>query len=252
MVYKRIRQGLIALLHRGLPYTCVLCGGDGDEACDLCSACRADFPYITTACQHCGQSLPAGCLADAAVSLVCGQCLKKPPLYQKAISLCAYEPPISWLIQGLKFNGKLQYGRLMAKLMLDHLGRNWAGIVRPELIIPVPLHPNRLRSRGFNQAMELALPIAEGLTIPLDANSCVRVLDTPPQSDLPAKKRKANVRKAFALVGNISAKNIAIVDDVMTTGATVNELAKLLLRNGAQSVQVWVMARTQRSLTKSR
>ena len=113
----------------------------------------------------------------------------------------------------------------------------------PDVLIPVPLHYQRLRQRGYNQALELARPIAKMLGIPIDIRSCRRRKVTKEQSGLQAKQRKSNVRDAFEVTGDLRNRSIAIIDDVMTTGSTVNELAKQLMQAGATTVDVWVCAR---------
>ncbi len=114
---------------------------------------------------------------------------------------------------------------------------------KPELLIPVPLHKHRYRQRQFNQATEIARPISQQLGIPLNLNACVRVRDTKPQFDLPAKQRKKNLRKAFAMKNAIHADHVAIIDDVVTTGNTVNEFAKLVRRSGVGKIDIWSFAR---------
>ena len=108
----------------------------------------------------------------------------------------------------------------------------------------MPLHPSRLRERGFNQSLQLARSIGQQLDLPVQPFSCQRIRDTPSQSSLPWKERDKNMRKAFSCEGDVAGKHVAIVDDVMTTGATVNELALALLNAGASEVSVWVVART--------
>ena len=114
---------------------------------------------------------------------------------------------------------------------------------KPELLIPIPLHNQRYRQRRFNQATEIARPISRLLGIPLNLNACVRIRDTTPQFDLPAKLRKKNLRKAFAMKKAICANHIAIIDDVVTTGNTVNELAKVVRRSGVERIDIWSFAR---------
>jgi ComF family protein len=141
---------------------------------------------------------------------------------------------------GLKFNGRLAQARLLGELMADWLG----SVVEspPAQLIPVPLHADRLRERGFNQAVELARPIARKFGLSLNLHGVRRVLATSPQSDLSRKQRLKNIRGAFEVLQSVSGY-VVIVDDVMTTGSTADELAKTLLRAGAERVDVWVCAR---------
>ncbi|GAB6041709.1 hypothetical protein JCM17961_23840 [Endothiovibrio diazotrophicus] len=152
-----------------------------------------------------------------------------------------YASPVDRLVQRFKFNGGLVDGRLLAHLLID--GAVARETARPELILPVPLHPARLRRRGFNQSLELARPLAEALAIPVDFALCARIRNTAVQSQLPAKARRANVRGAFALRGPLPAAHVALVDDVLTTGHTAAELARLLKGAGAERVEVWTLAR---------
>ena len=112
------------------------------------------------------------------------------------------------------------------------------------MIIPVPLHKKRVAQRGFNQALEIAKTIAKKFKIPLSQDHCIRAINTPPQIDLPANKRKQNVRNAFKIKKTINAKNIVIFDDVLTSGSTVNELSRILKKSGVEHISVWCCART--------
>ncbi|HEX7026811.1 MAG TPA: ComF family protein [Gammaproteobacteria bacterium] len=220
------------------PSTCLFCGADGRSGMDLCEGCLQELPLITLACHGCG--LPLTGAANARP--LCGRCLRKPAHFDRTCCPYVYKQPVDWLIGRLKFNARLSHIKVLGGLLQEHLER--IGADCPELIIPVPMHPGRQRQRGFNQALEIARPLARHYNVPLATGLCVRHLDTPPQRELPAKRRATNVRNAFHLRKPLNASHIAIVDDVMTTGATVNELARLLKRHGAEYVQVWVLART--------
>ncbi len=218
------------------PHRCILCGAHGDNGLDLCADCRAEFPYNHTACPRCGLPLP-----DDQPALVCGRCLQRPPRYARTLTLCRYTSPADHLIKQLKFQGKLGHARLLGELLAAQLATRIE--IPPQRIIPVPLHRTRLRERGFNQAVELARPIAAHFGIPIDIRSCIRVRPTPAQSTLPAAARKANVRNAFQVRRSIPVRHVAILDDVITTGHTVNELAQALRRAGVPVVEVWAVAR---------
>ena len=215
------------------PSVCTLCGANGEPGRDLCSACAGDLPIVGTACEQCGAplSLPG----------VCGSCQRRPPAFQRTVASFYYQTPIDTLIKRLKFSGDLHLARLLGGMMADSLDRAKKSV--PEVIVPVPLHVKRLRERGFNQALELARPIAERLDIPLDWRHVVRTRATDPQSDLPAKLRSHNVKGAFAVASGFTPQRVAILDDVMTTGHTVNELAATLRRAGITEISVWVCAR---------
>ncbi len=218
------------------PNRCILCGDHGDDGLDLGPPCRAELPYNHTACPRCGLPLP-----DDLPALLCGHCLRHPPRYARTLTLCRYANPADHLIKQLKFQGKLAHARLLGELLAAQLATRIETL--PQRIIPVPLHRTRLRERGFNQSVELARPIAARFGIPIDVSSCTRVRATPAQSTLPAAQRKANVRDAFKIRRRIPVRHVAILDDVITTGHTVNELAQALRRAGVPVVEVWAVAR---------
>ncbi len=215
------------------PAVCVLCGETCGTDMDLCGACRSDFPSSPLRCRGCGIPLPA--------PGACGRCLQTPPPHHGVFCLFDYAPPLDGLITGLKYHGRLAHALLLGGLMARRLLGE--GGDRPEAIIPVPLHGKRLRERGFNQAVEIARPVARALRLPLDPRSCRRRRATSPQSMLPAAQRSSNVRDAFAVKGAMRWRHVAIVDDVMTTGHTVDALSRCLLRHGVEKIQVWVCAR---------
>lgn len=144
------------------------------------------------------------------------------------------------LIRGLKFHQQLANARVLVQLMLPSLE---ALNDRPDLILPVPLHPERLRERGFNQSLELARHLGKTLNIPVDTKSCERIKATLPQSGLGKKERKKNVRGAFALRGPLKVRHLVLVDDVITTGNTLEELARLCKKAGVEKVSAWCAAR---------
>lgn len=226
-------QRLSAILY---PPTCALCCAPGKGNLDICEVCLDKLPRITHACRRC--ALP---FAAATTVELCGSCQQRPPYFDATVAAFHYAPPIDRLIVRLKFNGELTYARLLGELTADTLIRTDADL--PEVIIPVPLHAQRMRERGFNQSLELARYIARQLGVPVDQRSVRRVKATQPQMELPAKARKTNVRNAFELISDLSAHHVAIVDDVVTTGSTVNELARVLWRAGAKRIQVWSCAR---------
>ncbi|CAK0757905.1 competence protein ComFC [Gammaproteobacteria bacterium] len=155
-----------------------------------------------------------------------------------------YEPPIDHLIITLKFHSRLAHARLLGELLADHLAAREDPL--PELILPVPLHPTRLRTRGYNQAVELARPIARRLGLSIDTTLCRRIRATASQSTLDAKTRRRNMHGAFAITSKnrIAGGRVAILDDVVTTGNTVEEFARVLRQAGAREIEVWAVART--------
>lgn len=217
------------------PSICALCGVRSTQQYDLCQDCCAELPYLQAACRSCALPLPS--------SGICGHCLREAPSFDRTHAVFHYATPVDFFIKRLKFSKKLNYARLLARLMAEELARRYpdaSGL--PDLIIPVPLHRSRLRSRGYNQALELARPIAAFFNIPLDYQCCVRNRDTALQSDLPASQRRKNVKDAFQ-AGRINADHVVLVDDVMTTGHTVNELARIMRKRGVARIDVWTCAR---------
>jgi ComF family protein len=166
--------------------------------------------------------------------------LSLQPAFDRAYAPFIHQGAIRHLITCLKFSDHYKNARLLGQLLAEQLEQSTA---LPDLILPVPLHKARYRSRGFNQAIEIARVVGCELQIPLDLTSCIRHRDTPHQTQLSAKKRRSNVKSAFSLIKPIEARHIAILDDVMTTGATAHELAILLKKSGVDKVDVWVCAR---------
>lgn len=209
---------------------CLLCGTPAPES-GLCTGCRADLPWLDiNHCSSCAHPLPAPGL--------CGHCIAEPPHYDSVIAACRYAFPLDGLIQAYKYNGRLVAGPALASLLA---GRVYS---RPDLIVPIPLTAQRLRERGFNQALELARALGLQMGVPVDAQICVKTRDTLPQTRLPWKQRSKNIRGAFVVEGSVAGCHVAVVDDVLTTGATLGELARNLKRAGAVTVTGYVIART--------
>jgi ComF family protein len=220
-----------SMLERILPaQPCQLCGAMSLNG-TWCSDCDASLPHLDNAhCPVCALPSPQG--------EICGQCLKKRPLFDRTIAAYAYMFPMDKLIQSLKYNAQLQLAGMLTTRLAQRIE------CLPDFIVPMPLHPARLRERGFNQSLELARHLAHRLDIPLLPDACKRVRNTPRQSALKWKERSKNMRKAFSCTGDFSGKHVAIVDDVMTSGASMNELALALRRAGAREIDTWVVART--------
>jgi len=242
--------------------------------CGLCAGCLSDFPINHYACNRCGNALPAyiyktpfmspdnfapvqhSCATSNSdfspnhFNYTCGDCIARPPAWHKLIALCQYEYPVSRLIQGIKYNGKFANIRLLSQLFIAELQkRNPDGNKNtlPECILPVPLHPARQKQRGFNQAIELARPIAREFGLSLNITHCIRALDTPSQSSLEHDQRLYNLHDAFSLKQALPYKHVAIFDDVVTTGSTVTSLCKLLYNSGVERVDVWCIARASKN-----
>ena len=220
------------------PSTCILCGAPGREAADLCSGCLADLPHNRHSCRRCALPLPATASPDR----LCGTCQRRLPPYESCIAPFRYQGTLPHLVTGLKFLGRMNYAQLLGNLLTT--GLEEAGTELPELLIPVPLHPDRLRDRGFNQALEIARIPARRFGLPVDTRHCYRRLATAPQSGLEAKARQRNIRGAFAVDEGLEGRHVALLDDVVTTGSTVAELTRTLKWAGVGRVVVWAVAKT--------
>ena len=213
--------GLIRrLISTFYPPRCVLCGSTGFSDMDICEVCYHDLPWIGSACTQCAMPLAK----HSGDHLKCGLCLKKPPAFDRSLSLFSYEKEAVTLIHQLKFHEKLAYSRLLGNMLADAIDKSPAEL--PDCILPVPLYKKRLRQRGFNQSIELARPVANRFKIAIDVQSVKRVRDTKTQTGLDRTQRRKNIHSAFHIAHTITAKHVAIVDDVVTTQSTVNELAR--------------------------
>jgi len=221
------------LLDQLLPRHCVLCGlFSGIE--NLCPPCAAELPHNPSACALCGLPLPAQ------PGKICGACLKKPPPWDGTVAGLKYEFPVDQLVCRFKFNRNLACGQALGRVLLEAI-RNSSGPL-PQAIVPVPLHRSRLFTRTFNQAHMLAQQLSRPLEIPVQHALLERTRRTRGQSGLDFSQRRKNVRGAFVCRRH-SLKHVAIVDDVMTTGRTLEECTRSLKRSGARSVTAWVAAR---------
>lgn len=261
-------------LARLLPPRCLVCDGAGVAGRDLCADCLAGLPWLGAACPSCAiplpedaglvdergpASCPAGgnvmhtrqglpgpsagvpitCLAAPQPALVCGACQCCPPPLSEVRAAFLYRAPLDRLLPRLKFHGGLGSARLLGGLMVE-VASGWP---RPDALLPIPLHPARLRERGYDQALELARPLARALQLPLQPGLLRRIRATPPQSRLNAARRRRNLQGAFVAVGGALPRHVTLVDDVMTTGATLHAAATALRRAGVPRVDAWLCAR---------
>ena len=219
-----------------LPPRCILCEAKGLDDLDLCLHCFADLPRNSYCCYRCGESFAVAITAPQ----LCGRCLKKPPNFDDTHAPFLYEGNIRYLIARLKFGNQYKNARLLGSLLADHIAKT---AELPDCVLPIPLHVNRYRERGFNQSIEIARHLSKQLAVPVDLHSCIRNRDTVHQTGLPAEQRQKNMRKAFSVSKPLAYKHVAIIDDVMTTGATASALALALKKGGVERVDVWVCAR---------
>lgn len=231
---KRVNDWLDIIQQWLFPPTCILCGSPGQAGRDLCSICRMQLPANHCCCPCC-----ANPMTESEADRLCGRCLSRPPAFDKVHAPFLHQDGMRYLITGLKFGARHAHARLLAQLLADHV-KQQAEI--PDCIIPVPLHKARYRRRGFNQAIEIARGVAAETGVRLDLKSCRRRRDTPHQTGLTAKQRRKNVKNAFEMIGPLPVRHVALIDDVLTTGSTVHELAALLKQHGVERVDVWVCA----------
>lgn len=217
-----------------LPPTCILCGHAGWQNLDLCYSCYAQLPENKQCCIQCARPL------NTEISL-CGECLSRPPAFDASYAPYSYQGAMRYMILGLKSGAEYKNARTLGLL----LAKSVQNTPLPDCILPVPLHKARYKQRCFNQVIEIARTVGKELQRPLDLTSCIRHRDTPHQTKLSAKQRRKNIKNAFTVVKPIHAQHIAIIDDVMTTGSTVHELARVLKKAGVARVDVWVCARAK-------
>jgi ComF family protein len=221
------------------PESCPVCGKDSDEhkTAPICSLCwQTISPYTGSVCRICGRPLASG------VSTECGDCLKNRPAFSWARSFGLYEGTLKEAINYFKYYGITRLSRPLSEMLLS------MEIPSADAIIPVPLYKKRLRSREFNQSALLVRSLSKGTGIPALFNSLVKTRDTGPQVGLYARDRKKNIRNAFGIVNDkdIQGKDIVLVDDVFTTGATVRECSQLLKKRGAKNIYVVLLAHSRR------
>jgi ComF family protein len=219
-----------------LPSSCALCSAQYKGV--LCLPCRDQYAQARRRCIQC-----ANPLAGHEPVARCGACIKATPAYDATVAAVDYALPWDGLALRLKFGAQLAFAPMAAQLVRDAmLGQS--GLVLPDVLCPVPLGPRRLAERGFNQALEIARPLAGALGVPLQARLLVRPRDTPAQSLMTPTARKLNVRRAFVVEGDVVGRHVGVVDDVMTSGNTLHEVARMLKGAGAARVTNLVFART--------
>ena len=200
-----------------------------------CESCYLKLPFQNHSCVQCGQRL-------GAQSDYCGRCIINPPHFDACFCPFKYQDSIKSHIQDLKYHEKPEIAEPLIRLFVQELKAS--GITLPELLIPVPLHISRLRERGYNQSQRLTQHLSQQLNIPYNTDTITKHKKTPAQALLSFKERKKNINNCFQLTSSINAKSVAIIDDVITTGTTVNEIAKILKKNGVDYIQVWGIAHT--------
>jgi ComF family protein len=237
--FRHLQAQVFSRLTTLVPSSCALCGSAGDDA--LCDGCNQQFFHRHQhRCVQCATPL-------ATASTVCGECLKQPPAFDATVAATDYVPPVDQLVLALKFGNRLALAPLFARMLRDAVLRG-PGFALPMMLTAVPLGSQRLVERGYNQALEIARPMSRALGIPLDPALLVRMRDTEAQAMLHPDERRNNIRNAFVVpdhaIDKVRGRHIGVVDDVITTGETLNELAATLKRFGATRVTNFVFART--------
>jgi ComF family protein len=233
---RRLRNALCLIENAVIPNGCVFCGDEVDhDATPACGACVADLPWIAHSCKRCGSPVPES-LPDG---VFCGGCQLEPPPFETVVAPLRYRFPIDAAIKALKFHRALHYAPAFASILAAAADRLPPGI---DGLLPVPLHWRRQAMRGFNQAAEICAPLQRLLGVPT-INVVRRSRATPFQSGLAAAARRQNLRGAFAVHGLIAARHVLIVDDVVTTGTTCEQLASVLQAAGVRRVSVLAVAR---------
>lgn len=236
MLISRV-DGILAPLAEWLaPARCHWCGAPTHAGAPACPACRDSLPWNQPACRACALPLPSP------LQGACAACMTDAPAFDRAWTAFRYETPVRGQIVDLKFRGTLMPAHVLGTLMAERLARRAEPL--PELLVPVPLHASRLRRRGFNQALEFGRALARLLAIPLAATAARRTRPTREQTDLSAAERRRNLRGAFEVTAAVRGRHIALLDDVITTGATLGELARAARAAGARTIEAWAVART--------
>jgi ComF family protein len=217
-------------------HSCILCGQSADLPVELCSPCKKALLGDAHRCHRCGLELSFG--EDS-----CGKCLTKLPVFDRCESVLGYTLEAGQLIRQLKYNQKTSVAHVMAYLLAEHLQTHRETL--PEVIIPMPIHRNRLYRRGFNQTMEIAKYLGIILDVPVDYKCCQRTKQSESQTGLGVYGRRNNIKGVFRMIKDVNYKHVAILDDVVTTGATADELTRVLKSAGIKNVEVWCCVRTE-------
>ncbi len=228
---------------RLLPTVCVVCGRSVVTAIALCEPCKKALPWINSACSKCGE--------NNALSLqlgeLCSGCYLSPPPFHHCRGLFHYRAPIDTLISGFKYHARFDIGHAFSYLLAIKIQEHYDSGEKPDVLLPVPLHPHRLRTRGYNQALEIAKVVESICKIPVNSSLAYRKKDTKPQTETrSASSRRKNLASAFEInhaTSSESVRSIAIIDDVVTTMATISSLSNTLSEAGMKVVDVWCIAR---------
>lgn len=221
-----------SLVRAALPPRCTLCGTTTPGAL-LCEPCAAELPWNTPCCP--------GCALPTASGALCPACAQAAEPYDAAFSALRFEGPVQRAVHGLKYSARFLNAALLASLMAQPLKQRLGPL--PQLLLPMPLARGRQFKRGYNQAQQLAAELGKALAIPVNTIAAKRLRTTEDQIGKSRRERQANVKGAFTLSADVTGQHIALVDDVMTTGATLAELSRAARAAGAARIEVWTAAR---------
>lgn len=233
------------VFHTLVPYDCILCGKNSANPANLCPTCSQDLPLIRHPCRYCSVET-----VQSVSQSICGPCTVKKPVFNQCVAAMSYATPADQLISQFKFNANFAAGLALGEVLAQRFKRHCEYHGYPDAIVPIPLHRARLQERGFNQALELAKQMSQLTGTPVHNYVLTRIKNTLPQTEIKrASLRKSNLKKAFVCIdlprdGKI--KRIALVDDVVTTGSTLNEAARALFIKGAERVDCFCIARASR------
>jgi len=231
---KRLVQSIAGFIdYLFAPGLCLACGCELDNAESLCGCCAEHLQRVPNPCLYCGQPNPVA-------GQVCPACLLNPPRWQRMIAPLQYRGLTRDYLQQLKYSEALHLSKTLCRQCFDPFRLS---APKPEVLLPVPLHRERLRERGYNQADEIASLWSREFGIPIERQALTRLRATPSQSGLSATQRTQNMRRAFAWRAGHDYRHVAIVDDIVTTGSTVGEITRTLHRAGVEYVEVWAIAR---------
>lgn len=246
-LHKRANQ-LQTLIHQELrTRPCLFCEATTSDPAMLCPDCIADLPWNSHRCKCCALPLPH----QSELELLCGECLQTPAPFARILCPLRYEFPIDRALHRFKYQGKRYWQRSFVTLMEAFVQFHYADTTRtlPQVLVPVPMHKDKVKERGFNQAALLAQGLARKLKIPMDQDWLYKIRNTEHQAALNKEDRLKNLRGAFTVVGQRTYRHIALIDDVVTTRATVETLARLLLAQGVETIEIWCLARTAKPST---
>ncbi len=229
---KLINQLCWRTVNSVLPERCCLCLQP--DSGGFCHRCQDILPWIHSSCQRCGKAMT--------IPGICGQCQNKNIYFDQVVVPFQYKEPVSRHLHQLKYQGQFSIAPSMAKILAAKIIKS--GCAFPDVLIPVPLHPNRLRQRGFNQASLIAQHVGKLLGLPLDRQLVSRIRDTPSQTELNAVEREKNMQDAFAVSPGGRYDSVAVIDDIITSGATINAICGKLRDQNYNQISAWAIAKT--------